>query len=155
RALPDKENSVLVAASVAQSVIRCVLALQGSSAVAVREKFSIFSNQRTLRRGPIGISLAPVAARHAGKRNSHRSKCSDVQALLDATLRQQLQGPPCAGAVECALSRNRDRHPARREPYAGVPCEESQRPGAAARSRGWTLSRRIQRHPLVCGRRHA
>ena len=79
----------------------------------------------------------------------------DVQALFDAALRQQLQGPPCAGVAQCAVSRDRGRHPARRKPHAGFSGEESERTGAAAGSRRRTLPRRVQRHPVVCRRRHA
>src|ERR1700716_1674314 len=86
---------------------------------------------------------------------SHRSnETQNVQALFDAALRQQLQGSPCAGAAQRALSRDRDRHSARREPHAGLSRQESERTGAALGSRGATLPRRIQRHPLVCRRRH-
>src|SRR5579872_5351560 len=35
-----------------------------------------------------------------------------VQTLFHAALRQQLQGPPCAGLAQHALSRNRDRYSA-------------------------------------------
>src|SRR5207253_2528612 len=79
----------------------------------------------------------------------------DVQALFDAALRQQLQGPPCAGIAQCAVLRDRSRHPARRKPHAGFPGEESERTGAAAGSCRRTLPCRVQRHPVVCRRRHA
>ena len=65
----------------------------------------------------------------------HTAHGPNVQALLDAAFRQQLQGPPCAGAAECALSCDRDRYSARREPHAGLSRERSERTGAAARGR--------------------
>ena len=37
----------------------------------------------------------------------------NVHALFDAAFRQQLQGPPCAGAARHSLQAGRDRHPAR------------------------------------------
>ena len=101
-----------------------------------------------------------LAALRDGNGPAHRTASNtvkepiNVQTLFDAALRQQLQGPPCAGAAQCALSCDRDRHPARREPHAGIPRQESERTGAAAGSRGRTLPRGVQCHPLVCRRRH-
>ena len=57
----------------------------------------------------------------------------DVQALFDAALRQQLQGPPCAGAAQRAVSGDRSRHSPRRKPHAGFSGEES----SADRCRCW------------------
>ena len=79
----------------------------------------------------------------------------DVHALFDAAFRQQLQGAAGLGPARHSLSAGRDRHPQGREPHAGIPRQESERPGAAAGSRAGPLSRRIQRHPLVHRRRHA
>ena len=42
-----------------------------------------------------------------------------------------------------------------RKPHAGIPRQESERPGAAARGRRRAASRRIERDPLVRRRRHA
>jgi len=47
----------------------------------------------------------PSVARAAPNRSSETRH--DVQALFDAALRQQLQGSPCAGAAQCAVSRDR------------------------------------------------
>ena len=57
--------------------------------------------------------------------------------------------------LNAPYQRDRDRHPARRKPHAGFSGQESERTGAAAGSRRRTLPRRVQRHPLVCRRRHA
>ena len=80
----------------------------------------------------------------------------DVQALFDAALRQQLQGPPCAGAaqraVSCAIEvdilRGESRTPEflAKNPSGQVPLLEV--------ADGRYLAE-IQRHPVVCRRRHA
>src|SRR6266516_7341940 len=101
-----------------------------------------------------GVPPARTKSGLAKSSSNENPESRNVLALFDAALRQQLQGPPCAGTAECTLSRDRDRHIARREPHAGISRDESERPGAAAGSRGRPLSRRIQRHPLVCRRRH-
>ena len=49
--------------------------------------------------------------------------------------------------LQCAVSCDRDRHPARRKPHAGFH-GEIRADGAAAGSRGRTPPRRVQRHPL-------
>src|SRR6202047_591545 len=117
--------------------------------VAVRQKFSTFSTVVPLRPILIGIILWPCCGGTRRSPFGAPSSCQpveffwNVQALFNAAFRQQLQGPPCAGAAECALSRDRDRHSARREPHAGFSREESQRAGSAAGSRRRTLPRRI------------
>ena len=50
---------------------------------------------------------------------------ANVQTLFDAALRQQLQGSPCARAVERTLSSGRGGYFARREPHTRVSCEKS------------------------------
>src|ERR1700719_1352687 len=86
-------------------------------------------------RGPSLISSPRLTYRRLTNRRLTRCLTDrtepNVQALFDAALRQQLQGPPCAGAVERALSRHRDRHSERREPHAGFSRKKSQRTGAA------------------------
>src|ERR1700753_1894971 len=86
-------------------------------------------------------------------RVSWAERTLDVQALFDAALGQQLQGPPCAGVAQHPLSRDRDRYFARRKPYAGISRQEPERTGAAAGSRRRALSRRVKRDSLVCRRR--
>ena len=71
---------------------------------------------------------------------SRENSTSDVHALFDAAFRQQLQGPPCAGPARHSLQAGRGRHPPRRKPHAGIPGQESERTGAAARSRARPLT---------------
>src|ERR1700720_3673594 len=126
--------------------------------VAVRQKFSTFSTVVPLRPILIGIILWPCCGGTRRSSFGAPSSCQpveffgNVQALFNAAFRQQLQGPPCAGAAQRALPCDRGRHSARREPHAGLSCEESERTGPVARGRGGTLPRRIQRHSLVCRR---
>ena len=42
-----------------------------------------------------------------------------------------------------------------RDPHAGIPGDESERPRAAARGRARTIHRRVERDPVVRRRRHA
>src|SRR5262245_22550891 len=73
----------------------------------------------------------------------------DVYALFDAAIRQQLQGEARACPARPAVSAGRDRHPQGREPYARVPGEESERPGAAARGGAGALCRGVECDPVA------
>src|SRR5437868_3968269 len=66
-------------------------------AVAPRQRISTFSIVRHLRDASASASLfGRVVGGQAGRETSKQRK-PDVQTLFDAALRQQLQGPPCAG----------------------------------------------------------
>jgi hypothetical protein len=71
------------------------------STVAVRQLISTFSSLQIilgLRRLRIGIIVWPRCGRTSRARLKLATERNpNVQTLFDATLRQQLQGPPCAG----------------------------------------------------------
>ena len=58
--------------------------------------------------------------------DSHSDLERDVHALFDAAIRQQLQGPPCAGPARHSVQARRGRHPAK---------AKAARPNSSARIR--------------------
>src|SRR5437870_3310201 len=100
---------------------------------ATAADFDLFHPPALARGIRIGIIVWP-RCRGTSRRNVEAAKITDVQTLLDAALRQQLQGSPCAGASRRALRGHRGGHPARREPYPRIPRKEPERTGEIGRA---------------------
>ena len=94
-----------------------------------------------------------LSSRRRPRRNSlgGLKRCTrSIRCSVPATAtRSASRWPSSASPISSSRSTS-----SRRKPHAGIPRQESERAGAAARGRARPLPRRIKRHPLVRRRRH-